>query len=156
MRPPASTADSDDFDLRVHRAQPPDCLEQRDLGKCQERVNTDVLAALQKDPEDHPERAEVVEQAVVRRVCGDLVKEFGPYFKVAAQRLDGDHALGEEVVRGAVLAGAFLMQINWFSGPRTSQISRPPPLNFPVTMSFLSKSRYPSGFAAWWLNQSSS
>ncbi|WSQ06328.1 hypothetical protein OG604_50785 [Streptomyces sp. NBC_01231] len=48
----------------------------------EERVDVDVLTVLQEDPEDHPEHAEVVEQAVVRRVCGDLVKEFGPYFEI--------------------------------------------------------------------------
>lgn len=42
---------------------------------------------------------------MVRRVRGYLFKEFSPYFEVAAQRLDGSHALGEEVVEGAVLAG---------------------------------------------------
>lgn len=30
---PPSAADGNDFDLRVHRAQPPDCLQQRDLSK---------------------------------------------------------------------------------------------------------------------------
>lgn len=44
---------------------------------------------------------------------------------------------------GAVplLLVAFLTQISWLSGPRTSQTSRPPPLNLSVTMFFLSKRR---------------
>lgn len=102
---------------------------QRDLGKCEERVNTDVLAVLQKDPEDHAERAEVVEQAVVRRVRGDLVKGFGPYFKVAAQRLGsvvGDVDAGRRpfVQNGleAATAGECLG-----SGPALVRAARPAP-----------------------------
>lgn len=45
---------------------------------------------------------------MVRRVRGHLFQEFSPYVEVAAQRLDGDHALGEEVVEGGCAGGCLL------------------------------------------------
>nr|WP_167513670.1 hypothetical protein [Streptomyces bauhiniae] len=38
----------------------------------------------------------------------DLLKEFGPYFEVAAQRLDGHHTLSEQVVEGGRAGGCLL------------------------------------------------